>query len=169
MKGIEKETTLIENLEVKQWGGDMLGSGLRFGLVVSRFNESLTNLLAKEAIKALKSCDVIDNQIELVRVPGAYEIPVMVEKLAASGSFDAIIALGVVVEGETQHAQMIIDTTGATILNIACRYKMPIINEIVGTRTWEQAVTRCSEGQNSRGWYAGLTAVETARVLRKIG
>lgn len=169
MKGIEKEAAYIKNLTVQQKAGAMNGSGLRFGLVVSRFNESLTNTLAEEAIRALKSCDVNDKQIELVRVPGAYEIPVVTEKMASTGLFDALIALGLVIEGETQHAQMIIDTTGASILEIACRYKIPIINEIVGVRTRDQAEVRCSTGNKSRGWYAGLAAIETVQVLRQIG
>ena len=169
MKGIEKEAVYINDLNVQQKAGTMNGSGLRFGLVVSRFNESLTNILAEEAIRALKSCDVNDRQIELVRVPGAYEIPVVTEKMASTGLFDVFIVLGVVIEGETQHAQMIIDTTGVAILEMACRYKIPIINEIVGARTREQAEVRCAVGNKSRGWYAGLAAIETAQVLRQIG
>ena len=169
MKGIKKEVAYIKNLNVQQRVGTMNGSGLRFGIVVSRFNESLTNTLAEEAIRALKFCDVNDTQIELVRVPGAYEIPVVTEKMASTGLFDAFIVLGVVIEGETQHAQMIIDTTGVAILEMACRYKIPIINEIVGARTREQAEVRCAVGNKSRGWYAGLAAIETAQVLRQIG
>ena len=169
MKGIKKEVAHIKNLTVQQRVGAMNGSGLRFGIVVSRFNESLTNTLAEEAIRALKFCDVNDKQIELVRVPGAYEIPVVTEKMASTGLFDAFIVLGVVIEGETQHAQMIIDTTGVAILEMACRYKIPIINEIVGARTREQAEVRCAVGNKSRGWYAGLAAIETAQVLRQIG
>ena len=169
MKGIKKEVAYIKNLNVQQRVGAINGSGLRFGIVVSRFNESLTNTLAEEAIRALKFCDVNDKQIELVRVPGAYEIPVVTEKMASTGLFDAFIVLGVVIEGETQHAQMIIDTTGATILEMACRYKIPIINEIVGVLTRGQAEVRCSAGNKSRGWYAGLAAIETAQVLRQIG
>ena len=169
MKRIEKEATHIKSLKVQQKVGAMNGSGLRFGLVVSRFNESLTNTLAEETIRALKFCGVNDTQIELVRVPGAYEIPVVTEKMASTGLFDAFIVLGVVIEGETQHAQMIIDTTGVAILEMACRYKIPIINEIVGARTREQAEVRCAVGNKSRGWYAGLAAIETIQVLRQIG
>ena len=89
--------------------------------------------------------------------------------MASTGLFDVFIVLGVVIEGETQHAQMIIDTTGVAILEMACRYKIPIINEIVGARTREQAEVRCAAGNKSRGWYAGLAAIETAQVLRQIG
>ena len=105
----------------------------------------------------------------MVRVPGAYEIPVIAEKMAASKRYDALIVLGVVVEGETQHAQMIIDTTGQSVLDIACRHQIPIINEIVGVRSWAQAEARCLGGEDTRGWYAAEAAIETARVQRKLG
>jgi 6,7-dimethyl-8-ribityllumazine synthase len=88
--------------------------------------------------------------------------------MAAGGSYDALIVLGVVVEGETQHAQMIIDTTGQSILDISCRHRIPVINEIVGVRSWEQAEARCLGGENTRGWYAAEAAIETARVYRQL-
>jgi 6,7-dimethyl-8-ribityllumazine synthase len=91
------------------------------------------------------------------------------EKMAAAGRYDALIVLGVVVEGETQHAQMIIDTTGQSILDIACKHQIPVINEIVGVRTWAQAETRCLGGENTRGWYAAEAAIETARVYKQFG
>mgnify|MGYP001188728838 FL=1 len=169
MKGIQEKIAPIADLEVHQRIGKLDGSGLRFGLVVARFNDQLTDVLAREAVRALEACGVKSNQIELVRVPGAYEVPVVIEKMAAGGKFDALIALGVVVEGETQHAQMIIETTGASFLETACRHDIAVINEIVGARTWEQAEVRCLAGQSSRGWYAGLAAVETAQVLRLVG
>lgn len=169
MKGIQEKVAPIADVEVHQRIGTLNGSGLRFGLVVARFNDQLTDVLAREAICALEACGVKSKQVELVRVPGAYEVPVLIEKMAACGKFDALIALGVVVEGETQHAQMIIDTTGASFLEIACRHDIPVINEIVGARSWEQAVERCRAGDKSRGWYAGLAAVETAQVLRQYG
>ena len=169
MKGIQEKVAPIGDIEVHQSIGTLDGLGLRFGLVVARFNNQYTDVLAQEAIRALEVCGVKSKQIELVRVPGAYEVPVLIEKMAAGGKFDALIALGLVVEGETQHAQMIIDTTGASFLETACRHDIPVINEIVGVHTWEQADERCRAGETSRGWYAGLAAVETARVLRQVG
>jgi 6,7-dimethyl-8-ribityllumazine synthase len=169
VKGIQEKIAPITDLEVRQRIGKLDGSGLCFGLVVARFNDQLTDTLAREAVRALEACGVKLKQIELVRVPGAYEVPVVIEKMAASEKFDALIALGVVVEGETQHAQMIIDTTGAAFLDTACRHDIAVINEIVGARTWEQAEARCLGVESSRGWYAGLAAVETARVLRLVG
>jgi 6,7-dimethyl-8-ribityllumazine synthase len=140
--------------------------GLRFAIVVSRFNEELTSQLADDAFRCLEKHGAQVPDIGKFDVPGAYEIPVVANRLAASGKYDALIVLGVVVEGETQHAQMIIDTTGQAILDISCRHDIPVINEIVGVRTWEQAVARCSSSEESRGWYAAEAAIETARLMK---
>ena len=143
-------------------------SGLKVAIVVSRFNEELTGQLANDAFQCLERNGATVSDIGRFEVPGAYEIPVVANRLAASGDYDALIVLGVVVEGETQHAQMIIDTTGQTLLDIACRHDVPVINEIVGVRTWEQAVARCSSSETSRGWYAAEAAIETAKLMRQI-
>jgi len=168
-KGIAKEISKIGGIGARQIVGELDATGMRFGIVVSRFNDELTNVLAMSAYQCLIKFGAKPETIDLVRVPGAYEIPVVAEKMASSKHYDALIVLGVVVEGETQHAQMIIDTTGQTILDIACRYKVPVINEIVGVRTWEQAEARCLGGENTRGWYAAEAAIETARVYKQIG
>lgn len=168
-KGISNQINAIEHVVAKQIVGDLDASGLRFGIVVSRFNDQLTDELARSASDCLVRNGAKQETIDLVRVPGAYEIPVVAEKMVASGNYDALIVLGVVVEGETQHAQMIIDATGQSILDIACRHHIPVINEIVGVRNWEQAEARCLGGENTRGWYAAEAAIETARVYRKLG
>jgi len=162
-------------------------SELRFAIVVSRFNEELTSQLANDAFQCLEKngAKVPPEQsesgsanaeqrpkgeatIETYWVPGAYEIPVVANELAKSGKYDAIIALGVVVEGETPHAQMIGDSTGIALLDIAREHGVPVINEIVGTRNWEQAVARCTSSETSRGWYAAEAAIETANILKEI-
>lgn len=143
-------------------------SGLRFAIVVSRFNSELTDQLAADAVQCLKENGAKAAGIKVVQVPGAYEIPVVVNELAKSGNYDSVIALGVVVEGETPHAQMIGDSTGIALLDIAREHGVPVINEIVGTRNWEQAVARCTRSRTSRGWYAAEAAVETANVLKSI-
>lgn len=143
-------------------------SGLTFAIVVSRFNEELTSQLANDAFQCLEKNGAEVSNIGKFEVPGAYEIPVVANRLAASGKYDALIVLGVVVEGETQHAQMIIDTTGLAILDISCRHDIPVINEIVGVRTWEQAVARCTSSETSRGWYAAEAAIETANLMESI-
>ncbi|MBN2164388.1 MAG: 6,7-dimethyl-8-ribityllumazine synthase [Pontiellaceae bacterium] len=167
-KGISKEIEPIEGIGARQIVGQLDASKMRFGIVVARFNDLLTNELATSAYQCLIKHGAKPETIDLVRVPGAYEIPVVAEKMADSKRYDALIVLGVVVEGETQHAQMIIDTTGQSVLDIACRHQLPIINEIVGARSWAQAEARCLGGENTRGWYAAEAAIETARVYKQI-
>jgi 6,7-dimethyl-8-ribityllumazine synthase len=167
-KGISRAIDPIGGIGARQVLGNLDASGMRFGMVVARFNDELTNELARSAYQCLEINGAKRETIDVVRVPGAYEIPVVAEKMAASGNYNALIVLGVVVEGETQHAQMIIDTTGQSILDIACKYQVPIINEIVGVRTWAQAEARCLGGENTRGWYAAEAAIETARVYKQL-
>lgn len=167
-KGIGTAIEPIGGIGARQVVGALDASGMRFGMVVARFNDELTNALATSAYQCLVKYGAKPETIDLVRVPGAYEIPVVAEKMAASGRYDALIVLGVVVEGETQHAQMIIDTTGQSVLDIACRHRVPVINEIVGVRTWAQAEARCLGGENTRGWYAAEAAIETARVYKQL-
>ena len=147
---------------------ELNAGGLRVAIVVSRFNEELTQQLAADAFECLKENGAKVSDIEIFNVPGAYEIPVVVSELAKSGNYDALIALGVVVQGETPHAQMIGDSTGIALLDIAREHGVPIINEIVGTRNWEQAVARCTRSRTSRGWYAAEAAIETANILKTI-
>ncbi|MBM4152510.1 MAG: 6,7-dimethyl-8-ribityllumazine synthase [Kiritimatiellaceae bacterium] len=142
--------------------------GFKFALVVSRFNVELTDQLSADAVQCLKERGASPADIVVVQVPGAYEIPVVINELAKKGLYDAIIALGVVVEGETPHAQMIGDSTGIALLDIARECGVPVINEIVGTRNWSQAVARCSRSRTSRGWYAAEAAVEMAQVMKTI-
>lgn len=143
-------------------------NGLKFAIVVSHFNSELTDQLAADAFQCLEENGANVPTIGTFQVPGAYEIPVVVNELAKSGNYNAIIALGVVVEGETPHAQMIGDSTGIALLDIARKYGVPVINEIVGTRNWEQAVARCTRSRTSRGWYAAEAAIETATILKMI-
>ncbi len=143
-------------------------SGLRFAIVVSRFNEELTEQLSADAFQCLEESGAKAADVEIFQVPGAYEIPVVINELAKSGKYNALIALGVVVEGETPHAQMIGDSTGIALLDIAREYGVPVINEIVGTRNWDQAMARCTRSRTSRGWYAAEAAIETANVLKTI-
>jgi len=159
---MDKETVMGKGFEQAK---NLDASELRFAIVVSRFNEELTGQLAADAFQCLEKNGAKVPNIGKFEVPGAYEIPVVASQLAASGNYDALIVLGVVVEGETQHAQMIIDTTGQSILDISCKTGIPVINEIVGVRTWEQAGARCSSSQESRGWYAAEGAIETANLM----
>jgi 6,7-dimethyl-8-ribityllumazine synthase len=166
-KGIAEIKGLAE-CPVRQTMGSADASGLRFAVAVSRFNDELTHQLANSAVTCLLRSGAAEAQVELFWVPGAYELPALLERLAASEQYDALIALGVVVEGETPHAQMINDSTGAELLRIAARHGVPVINEIVGVRNWEQAVARCAGLEGTRGWYAAEAAVEMATLFKAV-
>ncbi|HEY5621229.1 MAG TPA: 6,7-dimethyl-8-ribityllumazine synthase, partial [Pontiella sp.] len=102
-KGISKTIDPISGIDARQVLGSLDASGMRFGIVVARFNDELTDELARSAYECLRTNGAPPETIDVVRVPGAYEIPVVAEKMAAAGRYDALIVLGVVVEGETQH------------------------------------------------------------------
>ncbi len=149
---------------VKQTVGSLDGEGLTFGIVVSRFNESLTQALCTTAVDCLKEHGVAESAIEVFWVPGAFEVPSVVQKIAKARKHSAIIALGVVVKGETPHAELINTEVARGLGQIAREFDIPVIHEVVGTNNMEQAVARCTSGPESRGWYAALAAIEMARV-----
>lgn len=168
-KGIDANIQLPELGAVRQTCGDLEGAGLRVGLVVSRFNTELTHALATSAVSALRACGVADADLQVLWVPGAFEIPAVIEQLAQTGRFDALIALGVVVQGETRHAEMIDQQVARGLMDTAKAHGLPVIHEVVGAYSIEQAEARCLGGEGSRGWYAGLAAVETVRSCTKWG
>lgn len=166
-KGITEIKGLTE-CPVRQTTGSLEAGGFRFAVAVSRFNDELTHQLANSAVTCLLRNGAAESDVDLFWVPGAYELPALLEQLAGSGQYDALIALGVVIEGETPHAQMINDSTGIALLDIAREHKVPVINEIVGTRNWEQAVARCAGLEGTRGWYAAEAAIEMATLCKRV-
>lgn len=141
--------------------------GFRFGIAVSRFNETLTEALLEACRDALRQAGAKDGDIDVVRVPGAYEIPCIIADMAAAQRYDALIALGCVIQGETPHAELINHSAARALMNISVDYGIPVINEIVGAYTVEQAEARCLGGRDTRGWYAGEAAVEMANVIQQ--
>lgn len=150
------------------WRGTTEGAGLRLALVASRFNERLTGQLIEGARGAAASLGVAADAVDLARVPGAYEIPLIADRLAASGRYDAIVALGCVIEGETPHAQLITEAVTPALTGIGVRHRLPVIDCIVATRTEAQAEARCRPGPDGRGWYAVCAAVEMATLLNAL-
>jgi len=170
-KGI-KESIELTNIDFGDCGvikGELDAEGLNFGIVVSRFNMELTGQLLKSAVDCLKKYGDEPKRIEIVWVPGAYEVPLAIEQMAAFGDFDALIALGCVIQGETPHADLINTAVANALMDIGRQHEMAVINEVVGTYTQEQAEARCKYGEGSRGWYAGAAAIEMATVLGSIG
>lgn len=153
---------------VRQASGPCRTDGRRFGIVVSRYNERLTRQLAESAVAAIRSCGAAEADIEVFWVPGAFEIPTVLDALARQGRFAALIALGCVIQGETPHAGLINTTVAQALSAISRQHGIPVIDTVIPANTEAQAEVRCKAGQDGRGWYAGMTAVEMASLLAAI-
>ena len=152
---------------MKEINGELVAKGLKIAVVVSRFNSFLTEQLVKGAADAFVRLGGDEKNLTLVRVPGAYEIPVVAQKLAEKGA-DAVVCLGAVVQGATPHAALINGTTSTAFAKIALRTGVPVLDGIVAAETLEQAVERCGTKQGNKGFAAMQSAVEMANVLRKL-
>jgi len=137
--------------------------GLRFGIVAARFNERLVDSLLANLIDTLKSADVDEEDIEVLRVPGSYELPYAVKRMADSDQYDCIVALGLVIAGDTTHHEMIAQTTGHAFMNVAMDSGIPVINGVITVDTQEQAEARCGDEIN-RGREFGQAALEMAQL-----
>lgn len=153
---------------MKEINGDLVAKGLKIGLVVSRFNSFLTEQLVKGALDAFVRLGGSEKDIILVRVPGAYELPLAAAKLAKKG-VDAVVALGAVVQGATAHAALINETTARAFSQISLETGVPVIDGVVSAENLEQAVERCGTKQGNKGFGAVQAAVEMANVMRHLG
>ena len=140
------------------------GHKLRIGIVQARFNESITNALAEACKAELLALGVVDKHIEHVRVPGALEVPVALQALAEKDDFDALIALGCIIRGETYHFELVANESGAGVTRLSLDYQIPIANAILTTENLEQAVAR----QTEKGRDAARVAVEMAHLLDEL-
>lgn len=148
--------------------GGLIAGGLEVAIVVSRFNSFLTEQLVKGAVDAFVRLGGDERKLTLVRVPGAYEIPVVAQKLAAKGNFDAVVCLGAVVQGATSHAALINGTTSMAFAKIALKTGVPVLDGIVAADNLEQAVERCGTKQGNKGFAAMQAAIETANAIKQI-
>ncbi len=147
--------------------GALSAKGLKIALVASRFNSFLTEQLVKGAVDAFTRLGGSEKDIKLVRVPGAYELPLAAKKLAAS-KVDAVVALGAVVRGATPHADLINETTARAFSEISLESGVPVVDGVVSADNLEQAVERCGTKQGNKGSSAMFAAVEMADVLKRI-
>ena len=153
---------------MKEINGALDAKGLKIGIVVSRFNSFLTEQLVKGAVDAFVRLGGNEKDLTLVRVPGAYEIPLVAKRMAAK-KFDAIIALGAVVQGATAHADLINQSTSKAFIEISVETGVPVLDGIVAAENLEQAVERCGTKQGNKGFSAMQSAIEMARVVGKLG
>ena len=152
---------------MKEIIGTLEAKGLKVGVVVSRFNSFLTEQLVKGAADAFVRLGGDEKNLVLVRVPGAYEIPLAAQKLAKKG-VDAIVALGAVVQGATAHADLINETTARAFNQISLETGIPVLDGVVSAENLEQAVERCGTKQGNKGFSAMQSAIEMANVLKHI-
>ncbi len=149
--------------------GDLRVGDLRIVLVASRFNESIVERLVQGAVEALASHGADPASLELVRVPGAFDLPPVVRKLAESRNFDAIVALGAVIRGETPHFDYVAGECAAGLARIAYETGVPVAFGVLTTDTVEQAEERAGGGEGNKGADAARTAIELANLMRKLG
>jgi 6,7-dimethyl-8-ribityllumazine synthase len=142
------------------------GAGLRIGVAVARFNQAVTQSLLAGAIEALQQHEVAEDAIDVVTVPGCFELPLCTQRLAASGRYDALICLGAVVRGETPHFDYVAGEAARGIGEVARRHDLPIAFGVLTTDTAEQALARAGGPRGNKGYEAALTALEMVQVLR---
>lgn len=142
--------------------------GFRIGIVVSRFNNFITAKLLDGALDGLKSHGVADDDLTIVHVPGAFEIPLVVEKMAAAGKYDALVCLGAVIRGDTPHFEYVSDAVTRGIGKAMWKYQVPISFGILTTDNVQQAMERAGSKDANKGYEAALTAIEMVSVLRQL-
>ena len=144
--------------------GELIGEGLRIGIVRARFNEALTNKLAEACLAELDRLDVDAEDIRHVSVPGALEIPLALKALAESGEFDALVALGCVIRGETYHFELVANESGAGVTRVALDHGVPVANAILTVENEAQAWARAED----KGRDAARVAVEMANLMEEL-
>jgi len=148
----------------KGTAGELIGEGLRIGIVRARFNDPITSKLAEACLAELQRLDVDDSDIRHVTVPGALEIPVALKAMADSGDFDALIALGCIIRGETYHFELVANESGAGVTRVSLDHQVPIANAILTVENESQAWARAEE----KGRDAARVAVEMANLLEDL-
>jgi 6,7-dimethyl-8-ribityllumazine synthase len=159
---------MAEKLKPANVRGGLNAEGLRIGVVASQFNSFITDRLLAGALDALQQAGTTEEQIEIVRVPGSFELPIVAKKLATSGRFDSIICIGCVLRGETSHYDVVVSETARGIQLAQLDTGVPLIFCVLTCDTLEQAIDRAGLKSGNKGYEAGLAAVEMAQLVRKI-
>jgi 6,7-dimethyl-8-ribityllumazine synthase len=148
--------------------GELNASGLRIAIVVSQFNSFITDRLLAGALDGLAQCGADEEQIQVVRVPGSFELPIIAKKLAQSGRFDSIICIGCILRGETSHYDVVVSETARGIQLAQLDTGVPLIFCVLTCDTLEQAIDRAGLKSGNRGYDAGLGAVEMGQLARSM-
>lgn len=152
----------------KLYEGHLLGQGLKFGLVIGRFNEFITNKLLGGALDALNRHGVAEQDIEVAWVPGAFEIPMVARKMVSMDKYDAVICLGAVIRGATPHFDFVAGEVAKGVAKVGLDSGVPTIFGVITADTIEQAIERAGTKAGNKGWDAAVTAIEMANLMRNI-
>ncbi len=148
--------------------GKLTASGIKVGIVAARFNEFITSKLIGGALDGLKRHDVKEEDVDLVWVPGAFEIPVAAQKLAQSGRYDAVICLGAVIRGNTSHYDYVCAEVSKGIAQVSLSAGMPVMFGVLTTDTIEQAIERAGTKAGNKGYDCALGAIEMVNLFRQL-
>ncbi|MCR4943793.1 MAG: 6,7-dimethyl-8-ribityllumazine synthase [Clostridium sp.] len=153
---------------MKVYEGELVAEGLKIGIVASRFNEFIVSKLLGGAEDALLRHGVKDEDIEVAWVPGAFEIPLVAKKMAASKKYDAVICLGAVIKGATSHYDYVCAEVSKGIAQVSLSQETPVAFGVVTTDTIQQAIERAGTKAGNKGYDAAVTAIEMANLLRNL-
>ena len=148
--------------------GKLLAGELRFGIVVSRFNDFIGERLLGGALDALQRSGADDKDIDIFKVPGAFEIPLVAKRAAGSGKYDAVICLGAVIRGSTPHFDYVASEVSKGIANASLELGVPISFGVLTTDTLEQAIERAGSKSGNKGWDAAVAAIEMANLIKQM-
>jgi 6,7-dimethyl-8-ribityllumazine synthase len=148
--------------------GNLLATGKRFALIVSRFNDFISEKLLSGAIDALKRSGANDKDLDIIKVPGAFEIPLVAQKIAQKKKYDAVICLGAVIRGSTPHFDYVSAEVSKGIAAVSLAADVPVIFGVITTDTIEQAIERAGTKAGNKGWSAAIAAVEMANLIQAI-
>lgn len=149
--------------------GYLDAKGLKFGLVVSRFNSLVAERLLEGALDCLRRHGAQEEDMRVVRVPGSWELPLAVERLASKGSVDGVVALGAIIRGETPHFDFVAAECTKGLAQVALKCKVPIALGVLTCESLDQALERAGGKAGNKGWDAALSAIEMVRLLRELG
>ena len=148
--------------------GDLDGTGMRFGIVVAEFNDFITLKLLDGAKSTLLENGVLESDITVAKVPGSFEVPVVADGMASSGNYDAVICLGAVIKGETDHYEYVSQGAAEGISRVALDNQIPVMFGVLTTHNVEQALDRCGGPKGNEGESCAISAIKTVNVLNQI-
>ena len=155
-------------MSIKSMRGNLVAKQTRFGIVAGRFNEFIVSQLVAGAIDTLTQHGDVEKDIEVLYVPGAFEMPLVTKKLIETGDYDGVIALGAVIRGSTPHFDFVAGECAKGLANVALECSIPVVNGVLTTNTIEQAIERAGTKAGNKGAEAAMTFMEMVSLLQKI-